>query len=174
MMGGGAVDKMKGGGKAKKKTSRTPMSANTGPGDRGRAKIRAAKSIASKSKDYENEGTVYGLRSEGSRLLGQEYGRKIGDVGELEYYAGGGKVRGGGAVKKMGGGGKLLKMLSPAAALGSSLKSGKAEGLMAVMPISAMMKQGKKPVASGSNKPIRGTKPMASGGRVNGAAKRGK
>jgi hypothetical protein len=71
-----------------------------GPGAIGRAKIRAAKDIASKSKGFENEGTIYGLRNEGSRLLGQDYGRKIGDVGEPGYYAMGGEVggcRGGGA-----------------------------------------------------------------------------
>ena len=157
MMGGGAVEKMKSGGKPSKKTSRSPVTVNTGLGDRGRAKIRAAKDIASKSKEYENEGTIYGLRNEGSRLLGDEYDRKIDK----------------GAVKKMGGGGKLLKMLSPAAALASSLKSGKPEGLMAIMPIGAMMKQGNKPAASGSNKTVRGAKTMASGGRINGSAKRG-
>lgn len=72
-----------------------------GPGAIGRGKIRAAKYIASKSKDFENEGTIYGLRNEGSRLLGQDYGRKIGDVGEVGYYEMGGEVggscRGGGA-----------------------------------------------------------------------------
>ena len=107
----GASHGMKGGGKV-----RSPMSMNSGPGDRGRAKIRAAKGIASKSKDYENEGTISGLRSEGSRLLGQEYGRKIGDVGEPGYYAKGGmtkaykeggKVRGYGKAR----GGKTCKMM---------------------------------------------------------------
>lgn len=86
---------------AKKKTSRGPKSIGPGPGDRGRAKIRAAKDIASKSKGYENEGTIYGLRSEGSSLLGQDYGRKVGDVGEVGYYAKGGMVcRGGGAAER--------------------------------------------------------------------------
>jgi hypothetical protein len=53
------------------------------------------------------------------------------------------------------------------------VRSGKPEGLMAIMPIGAMMKQGNKPAASGSNKTVRGAKTMASGGRINGSAKRG-
>ncbi|TFH47760.1 MAG: hypothetical protein E4G89_07410 [Methanothrix sp.] len=96
-----------------------------------------------------------------------------GKVGKMMYGGKVDKMMDGGSVKKMGGGGKLLKMLSPAAALASSLKSGEPEGLMAVMPIGAMMKQGRKPAASVSNKTVRGAKTMASGGRINGAAKRG-
>ena len=80
-----------------------------GPAAVGRAKIRAAKAIdeAVKTMSPEEqhrrdigEGTIWGLRTEGSRLLGQDYGRKIGDVGTPGAYAEGGEVggcRGGGA-----------------------------------------------------------------------------
>jgi hypothetical protein len=138
MMGGGAVEKMKSGGKPSKKKSRSPVTVNTGLGDRGRAKIRQRKTLPQSQKSMRTKARFTAF-----------------------------------ARNMMGGGGKLLKMLSPAAALGSSLKSGKPEGLMAIMPIGAMMKQGNKPAASGSNKTVRGAKTMASGGRINGAAKRG-
>jgi hypothetical protein len=72
--------------------SRPANARGTGPGDEGRAKIRAARDIASKSEGYDNEGTIYNLRNEGSRLLGQDYGRKAGDVGKKGYYANGGMV----------------------------------------------------------------------------------
>lgn len=72
-----------------------------GPGAIGRAKIRAAKFLDDNFQDEAGEARIWGLRTEGSRLLGQDYGRKIGDVGEVGYYEMGGEVggscRGGGA-----------------------------------------------------------------------------
>lgn len=71
-----------------------------GPGVIGRAKIRAAKDLVGKA----GEGTIYGLRNQGASLLGQDYGRKIGDnagAGAYGMYEMGGEVggscRGGGA-----------------------------------------------------------------------------
>lgn len=64
-----------------------------GPGAEGRAKIRAAEKIAKKPQsELDNQGTIYGLRTEGSRKLGQDYARKIGGKGEEGYYAKGGPV----------------------------------------------------------------------------------
>jgi len=73
-----------------------------GPGAEGRAKIRAAEKVAGKA----GESTVYGLRSEGGRKLGQDYARKIGGDGAAGKYKSGGKVRGMGAATK---GGKFSK-----------------------------------------------------------------
>jgi lipopolysaccharide export system protein LptA len=69
-----------------------------GPEAEGRAKIRAAAKIdkapaAEKERRGIGESTVYNLRNEGSRLLGQAYGRKVGDVGERGYYSKGGAVK---------------------------------------------------------------------------------
>ena len=71
-----------------------------GPGAEGRAKIATAEMIAKDPKKYDKagEGTVYGLRAEGSRLLGQDYARKIGGEGEVGMYKKGGAVK-----KAMGG-----------------------------------------------------------------------
>lgn len=68
-----------------------------GPGAEGRAKIKAGEKLAKKSetelaKRNVGEGTIYGLRSEGARKLGQDYARKIGGKGEEGYYAKGGPV----------------------------------------------------------------------------------
>ena len=49
-----------------------------GPGAEGRAKIRAAEHISRKVKGYGHEATIFGLRDEGSRLLGEDYKRRIG------------------------------------------------------------------------------------------------
>ena len=66
-----------------------------GPGAEGRAKIATAEMIAKDPKKYDKagEGTVYGLRAEGSRLLGQDYARKIGGEGEVGMYNKGGKLK---------------------------------------------------------------------------------
>lgn len=79
--------------KYRKATARGP-----GPGAEGRAKIKAAEKLAKKSEKElaerdVGEGTIYGLRSEGSRKLGQDYARKIGGKGEEGYYAAGGKLK---------------------------------------------------------------------------------
>lgn len=79
--------------KYRKSTARGP-----GPGAEGRAKIKAAEKLAKKSEKElaerdVGEGTIYGLRSEGSRKLGQDYARKIGGKGEAGYYAAGGKLK---------------------------------------------------------------------------------
>lgn len=84
-----------------------------GPGAEGRAKIRAAEKLAKKSeaelsKRNVGEGTIYGLRTEGSRKLGQDYARKIGGKGEEGYYAKGGLVKKarGGSLEGRGEGGQ--------------------------------------------------------------------
>jgi len=69
-----------------------------GPGAEGRAKIKAAEKldkIPEKERERRNvgEGTIHGLRTEGSRLLGQDYGRSIGGKGEPGYYNKGGKLK---------------------------------------------------------------------------------
>ena len=68
-----------------------------GPGAEGRAKIKTAEKldkIPEKERERRNvgEGTIYGLRTEGSRLLGQDYARSIGGKGEPGYYKKGGMV----------------------------------------------------------------------------------
>lgn len=70
-----------------------------GPGAEGRAKIATAEMIAKDPKKYDKagEGTVYGLRAEGSRLLGQDYARKIGGEGEVGMYNKGGMIKEGSA-----------------------------------------------------------------------------
>lgn len=47
-------------------------------------------------------------------------------------------------VQKKNKGGKLLAMLSPAAAIGQSLKSGRAEGLLGMGALGALINQDKK------------------------------
>ena len=80
--------------------SRRAGARGPGPGAIGRGKIRAAKFIEENFPDA-GEYEPFMLRSEGSRLLGQDYGRKIGNVGEVGFYEMGGEVggscRGGGA-----------------------------------------------------------------------------
>jgi hypothetical protein len=65
----------------------------------GKAKIRTAKNIddslkagkksTSYGKNFSEDSTAYGLRSEGSRMLGTSYGRSIGDDTTGKYKKGG-------------------------------------------------------------------------------------
>ncbi len=78
---------------------RSASARGMGPGAEGRAKIKAAEKIdkaPAKERERRNvgEATIYGLRSDGSRLLGQDYGRSIGGKGGIGYYKKGGMVEG--------------------------------------------------------------------------------
>jgi hypothetical protein len=67
-------------------------------------------------------------------------------------------------VKKMAGGG--LSMLSPAAALAESLKSGQPEGILKMTPIGMAMKAAKGKAGPTARDEAKKAVPMKSGGKV--------
>lgn len=67
-----------------------------GPGAEGKAKIRASNQIASKSKGYDSEATVWGLKQDGGKKLAEDYSRSTGAKADSNsprgYYKNGGMV----------------------------------------------------------------------------------
>lgn len=108
-----------------------------GPGAEGRAKIRTAEMIAKdpKKADKAGEGTLYGLRTEGSSLLGQDYARKIGGKGEVGMYKKGGKLK---MVEK---GGKKVPSFA-ADGVGKMAMGGKCRGMGAATKGGKFVKNG--------------------------------